>query len=169
MFNNFFHLFQNCLHTAKRLERKSPPKSEFKLEMPGIGPIFTVGQHVPDYIYHCPNCNRDLPIGENPRWEAMYRSYVPQKVAPPPTIKRQNNGYSRNARPTYQRPPIPASLRVDILKRDNYRCKKCGATSKETQLEVDHIHPVSKGGTNDPRNLQTLCKRCNLGKGARII
>jgi len=168
MLNNLFQLFQNCPHTAKRLERRSPPKSEFKLEVPGMGPIFTVGQRVPDYIYHCSGCNRDLPVGENARWEAMYRSYVPQKVAPPPTIKRQGND-SRNARPNYERLRIPAGLRFNILTRDKNRCVKCGASGTEAQLEVDHIHPVSKGGTNDPKNLQTLCKRCNLGKGARII
>jgi 5-methylcytosine-specific restriction endonuclease McrA len=169
MFNNLFQLFQNCSHTAKRLERKSPPKSEFKLEVPGIGPLFTVGQRVPDFIYHCPSCNRDLPVGENARWEAMFRSYAPQRSTPPPTNKRQVSGYSQQKRPSYQRQAIPAGLRYDILNRDKNRCVKCGATGKEAQLEVDHIHPVSRGGNNDPKNLQTLCKRCNLGKGARVI
>jgi len=32
---------------------------------------------------------------------------------------------------------------------------------------VDHVQPLSKGGTNDPSNLQILCAPCNLTKNAR--
>ena len=53
------------------------------------------------------------------------------------------------------------------LKRDKYRCRECGATNKETTLEIDHIVPVSKGGTNNINNLQTLCKECNRVKNNR--
>lgn len=34
-----------------------------------------------------------------------------------------------------------------------------------TRLEVDHVVPISKGGTNDLDNLQTLCEPCNQAKG----
>ena len=54
--------------------------------------------------------------------------------------------------------------RARILARDNFRCLRCGATAKTTTLEVDHIVPRAKGGTNDERNLQTLCYECNRGK-----
>jgi len=67
-----------------------------------------------------------------------------------------------NARET-----IPLNLRFKILKRDNYTCVKCGqspAKSNTVELEIDHITPVSKGGTNDIENLQTLCRNCNQGK-----
>jgi len=36
-------------------------------------------------------------------------------------------------------------------------------------LHIDHIIPVSKGGTNEEANLVTACDQCNLGKGAKII
>ena len=39
---------------------------------------------------------------------------------------------------------IFAKLRHEVFKRDNYRCRECGATNKETTLEIDHIVPVSK-------------------------
>ena len=64
-----------------------------------------------------------------------------------------------------KRQPIKPSLRFEILKRDNYRCQMCGVTAKDgATLEIDHIHPVSKGGTNEPDNLQVLCRDCNAGK-----
>lgn len=56
-------------------------------------------------------------------------------------------------------------LRARIMERDNFRCKRCGNDSTTVALEVDHIIPRAKGGTNDERNLQTLCWSCNRGKG----
>jgi 5-methylcytosine-specific restriction endonuclease McrA len=67
-----------------------------------------------------------------------------------------------------QRKTIKPSLRFEILRRDNYRCQMCGVTAKDgATLEIDHIYPVSKGGTNEPDNLQVLCRDCNAGKGAQ--
>lgn len=51
-----------------------------------------------------------------------------------------------------------------VIERDGYVCKVCGATK---DLQVDHIHPVSKDGTNELSNLQLLCRKCNLKKGAK--
>ena len=66
-----------------------------------------------------------------------------------------------------RREPIPARLRHEVFRRDGYRCRECGATNKETTLHVDHILPVSQGGTNEISNLQTLCQKCNLAKSNR--
>jgi 5-methylcytosine-specific restriction endonuclease McrA len=64
-----------------------------------------------------------------------------------------------------ERSKVTAGLRTEVLKRDNYRCKKCGATANDgVMLHVDHIIPVSKGGKTELTNLQTLCDSCNLGK-----
>lgn len=61
------------------------------------------------------------------------------------------------------------SIRYNVLKRDNYKCQICGVTAKEgAKLHVDHIIPVSKGGKTVMSNLQTLCDRCNLGKGNKV-
>jgi len=68
------------------------------------------------------------------------------------------------------RKTVPLKDRWGVLKRDNYRCCKCGAspsTDHAVELEVDHIVPVAKGGTNDSENLQTLCQNCNQGKKHR--
>lgn len=61
------------------------------------------------------------------------------------------------------------SMRYDVLKRDGFRCKICGATEEDgIKLHVDHIIPVSKGGKTEMDNLRTLCNICNSGKGAKI-
>ncbi|KGG19285.1 HNH endonuclease [Prochlorococcus marinus] len=58
---------------------------------------------------------------------------------------------------------VSPKLRYQILERDNFTCK-CGAKSPQVRLEVDHIIPRSKGGSNAPSNLRTLCAECNSGK-----
>jgi 5-methylcytosine-specific restriction endonuclease McrA len=71
----------------------------------------------------------------------------------------------QNEEQKLKRKSIKPSLRFQILKRDNYRCQMCGVTAKDgTTLEIDHITPVSKGGSNDASNLQALCRDCNAGK-----
>ena len=50
------------------------------------------------------------------------------------------------------------SIRADVLKRDGHRCGNCGSS---TSLHVHHIVPLSKGGTNNPSNLRTLCEDCH--------
>lgn len=62
------------------------------------------------------------------------------------------------------REPISARVRFEIFERDGFTCQYCGAKAPDVELHVDHIVPVSKGGTNDPGNLVTACARCNLGK-----
>ncbi len=60
--------------------------------------------------------------------------------------------------------------RFRILDRDHFACKLCGRSAANgAMLEIDHIVPVSKGGSNDDDNLWTLCIECNRGKGADLI
>ena len=63
---------------------------------------------------------------------------------------------------------INLRLRFRVLQRDNYTCKACGASPAKdpsVELQVDHILPWSKGGETEIDNLQTLCSKCNQGKG----
>jgi len=48
-----------------------------------------------------------------------------------------------------------------LAARDGEKCRQCGSTHK---LHVDHIKPISLGGTNDLTNLQLLCQSCNIKK-----
>lgn len=70
---------------------------------------------------------------------------------------------------TKKRVPISKALRFEVFKRDNFTCQYCGRSAPEVVLEVDHIVPVSKGGTNDLFNLVTSCKECNRGKSNKEL
>jgi len=61
--------------------------------------------------------------------------------------------------------PVPDSLRYQVLSESGQRCALCGIKASERPLDVDHIIPRSRGGTNKKSNLQSLCTKCNRSKG----
>ena len=61
--------------------------------------------------------------------------------------------------------------RYKTLVRDGFRCRACGrspATEAGVRLEIDHVHPWSRGGKTVLANLQTLCHECNKGKSNSV-
>ena len=92
--------------------------------------------------------------------ETNNRYSVPSKSKNTPSKKSPIQKRSRS---------ISLSVRLDVLTRDGYKCVYCGRSSQQIDLEIDHIIPYSKGGSNQIDNLQSLCFDCNRGKGARII
>lgn len=67
-----------------------------------------------------------------------------------------------------RRTNMSKSIRHEVFKRDNYKCVECGVNKDETSLHIDHILPVSQGGSDELDNLQTLCQDCNLAKSNRF-
>lgn len=63
------------------------------------------------------------------------------------------------------RKKITPELRIEIYERDGFKCVTCGTSEN---LEIDHIIPLAKGGTDDPANLQTMCAPHNRKKGTKI-
>jgi hypothetical protein len=61
---------------------------------------------------------------------------------------------------------VSRRLRFEVLKRDNYTCRYCGAKAPDVALEVDHVIPTTLGGADDPTNLVTACEPCNSGKAS---
>lgn len=64
---------------------------------------------------------------------------------------------------------LSKKMRFEVFKRDQFTCQYCGKKAPDVILHVDHIHPVSKGGTNDLLNLITSCQDCNLGKSNNLL
>jgi hypothetical protein len=61
---------------------------------------------------------------------------------------------------------------VKIFERDNWHCRICGrpttkklrGTIKPNAPELDHIIPLSLGGSHTEINLQCACRECNINK-----
>jgi hypothetical protein len=63
------------------------------------------------------------------------------------------------------REAIPSTVRREVWRRDEGKCKKCGSRKN---LEYDHIIPVAEGGSNTARNIELLCEACNRAKSDLI-
>ena len=68
---------------------------------------------------------------------------------------------------------ISPQLRAEILERNGFTCQQCGSAAgdpdiynpgRKVRLHVDHIIPISQGGTDNRDNLRALCSNCNQGK-----
>jgi 5-methylcytosine-specific restriction endonuclease McrA len=68
------------------------------------------------------------------------------------------------AEPHKFRKPLKQKQRTKIFERDGYKCVWCGS---QKNLQVDHIEPLLKGGTDEDANLRTLCGSCNIKKGGK--
>src|SRR5271166_2736871 len=58
-------------------------------------------------------------------------------------------------------------LRENLLEKFERTCAYCGRTN--VPLEIDHVHPRSKGGTNNSNNLALACHECNQAKGNQSV
>lgn len=79
---------------------------------------------------------------------------------------------------------VEKRIRRQVFREDGLVCRECGIVGREERfsrggygyyteipgvyMSIDHIIPVSRGGTNDRSNLQVLCTRCNTRKGRKL-
>ena len=70
--------------------------------------------------------------------------------SPPPRTKRAR--FSRN-------------LKIRMYRGQQARCQYCAWRYTMEELEIDHMVPVDRGGSNEESNLQLLCRSCNKRKG----
>ena len=85
-----------------------------------------------------------------------------------------------HARNRYRRRVREAAAYVEdvnpkiVFGRDGFRCHLCGQlTGRDLKYphprspSIDHVIPLSKGGTHEMANVRTACLRCNIKKGNR--
>jgi HNH endonuclease len=62
--------------------------------------------------------------------------------------------------------PLSESLRQQVRERANNRCEYCLSHQDYVmgRLQIDHIQPVAKGGTDTEQNLCLACELCNQYK-----
>ena len=70
----------------------------------------------------------------------------------------------RRIRPT-KRVTWPKGLKRELMRRQDNTCVYCSHRRIARSLDIDHMIPVVDGGSNDPSNLQVICRPCNQRKG----
>lgn len=61
---------------------------------------------------------------------------------------------------------ISKRLRFEVLRRDSHTCRYCGDSAPDVKITIDHVVPVSLGGTDTAENLVAACVDCNGGKSS---
>lgn len=59
--------------------------------------------------------------------------------------------------------------RKNLYKRDEYTCQYCGKRPPSSEITIDHITPVSKGGKSTWLNCVLACLKCNHKKSDKTI
>lgn len=60
-----------------------------------------------------------------------------------------------------------AIVRRAVIERDGLVCRYCGQVPN--QVHIDHVHPISRGGSNDMSNLVVSCAPCNIEKSNHTL
>lgn len=103
----------------------------------------------------------------------FHRNYVHELVRAGWWVIEGENFAFRSPRPgmtLWRRDPadrtaIDPKVRAFVYERDGHKCLICEAAD---DLTLDHIWPWSRGGSDEPGNLRTLCRPCNSRKGAKV-
>lgn len=114
--------------------------------------------------------NRESSISGGLRWrqrnaehvKAYRKRYRQENRHKIRTFAAKRRAISRNAGGE-----MSASQWAALQAQYEYRCLCCGM--QDVNLTIDHVVPLSKGGTNLIDNIQPLCKSCNCRKGKKII
>lgn len=113
--------------------------------------------------------NRDKHYRSVERWQAenrhRLRSYVSEWVKRNPERKRILNQRRRSLLKGSGGSFTSLDLFLILLSQDG-KCPACGVEILDA-YQIDHIIPVSKGGSGLPSNIQCLCAPCNLSKGSK--
>lgn len=94
----------------------------------------------------------DVPLPSGPK--------EPTKTTP--KSQREKPRYRWNGRTRPSGTLVRRSDRREILKQEP-DCRICGAPA----TEIDHVHPICRGGPHEPSNWQPLCRGCHLKKTGR--
>lgn len=67
------------------------------------------------------------------------------------------------------RPQFSQKQKIEILSKTNCKCAYCGIELYKTKFHVEHLIPLSKGGSNDMENLFPSCGSCNSVKASNTL
>jgi 5-methylcytosine-specific restriction endonuclease McrA len=144
---------------------------------------------------HCLKCHKEISIAWQKKNPEHYHEYNRQYVAEhakqvyanlvrwrknnPDKLHAQSRDWYRRNAPVLVMRCINRQKRIkngDQISVEDWKniksfygnkCLCCGRTS--VKLEIDHVIPLSLGGTHSIDNIQPLCRSCNARKNAKHI
>lgn len=140
-----------------------------------IKPLGDFGQHRrgdKTYYRHtcrsCYNQRRRLARAQHPEQQREYdrRSYKKHREA---VIERK---MVLNAKRRAWMHGITAVTDVrldDLVERDGTACYLCGVDLDRSEMQMDHVIPLSRGGSHTPGNMRIACRTCNFRKGNYLL
>lgn len=81
-----------------------------------------------------------------------------------PFTQIEDDVFKEHSSKSKKRRTIAPKMRNKVYEKYNGRCVICGKPIKQNDYTIDHIIPISCGGTNAFENLQLSCKCCNQMK-----
>lgn len=115
--------------------------------------------------------NRDECNARHKEWAKRNPHYQRDRYRNDPECRARDLAYSKKRR-ALRRGASTAELvdRQAIIERDNATCYLCGrGPLTDSEIHLDHVIPLSKGGPHAPDNLKVTCVSCNLSKGDKIL
>lgn len=69
---------------------------------------------------------------------------------------------------------ISSRTRIKLAERADWRCGWCGQKTRadmgwQNSATIEHVQPVSQGGSNKLENLMSACARCNRLRGTQAV
>lgn len=115
--------------------------------------------------------NKDRELARNKRWSdanrerhrAINRDWSKKNPVAARAIVARRRARIAGADGFYTKNDV-----IAMLAEQGGACRACGCDLVVSGFHVDHVMPISKGGSNDRANLQILCPTCNRSKGAKL-
>lgn len=115
--------------------------------------------------------NREATLAQNRQWRdahleqhrAQCRQWAKDNPAAMRAIVARRRALVLGAEGSH----TAADVRALFEAQDGF-CAACRVDLSIAGYHVDHVHPLSKGGSNGPENLQLLCPTCNKKKSAKL-
>lgn len=93
----------------------------------------------------------------NKNYRESHREYFHNKVRERRALKNSTSDGT-----------ITVEFESKLLLEQKGTCAYCGCDLSETGMHLDHIIPLSRGGTHTASNVHWVCPRCNLSKGNKL-